>query len=568
MNKMLSHFKNKYYKKVLKTAGISLLMLSCIGLYAGEDTDIVVAGSNNIVNCNTTDNNIKNNNIINNNFKNSILNNNYLNNEINADVEGYVRISSAQDLLSIKDNPAGHYILVNDIDMAGYDWTPVEFSGELEGNGYSILNLTVNSVSQASRITYDGNMKTYDTVFSGMFSIIENAAINNLSLINERITVETDNNCFVAGIAGYSDKSTISGCTVKGTYELTTGSHMFGVAGVTGFGNGTVRDSDIDVTLICTDTNVEDKDEQFMGGVIADGYMTISNCNINIAGYDSDHGYVHDGGIIGMNMPYPKGSQESGNIRNCTVNGFITFFEDNTDRRAYCSAIYGEMLGGLYVSNNKESFNRDERYDYSVNLRPEQCGNPKYTTSMVSPDCNNFGYTTYTCQTCGYSYNDNYTLKKHQVSQYNIIKEADYEHTGVRQGICSICNQTVSESIDKLIKADSCTISSASLELNKKENVQLTVTVTPTAATVKNTVWESTDTGVATVDSNGIVTAVGSGKAVISYSIDGNVMAKSNITVKSNQTAIILICVIIAAGIIAVITGVIYAGSHKKQRKR
>ena len=64
MNKMLSHFKNKYYKKVLKTAGISLLMLSCIGLYAGEDTDIVVAGSNNIINCNTTDNNIKNNIII------------------------------------------------------------------------------------------------------------------------------------------------------------------------------------------------------------------------------------------------------------------------------------------------------------------------------------------------------------------------------------------------------------------------------------------------------------------------------------------------------------------------
>ena len=60
---------------------------------------------------------------------------------------------------------------------------------------------------------------------------------------------------------------------------------MFGVAGVTGFGNGTVQDSDIDVTLICTDTNVEDKDEQFMGGVIADGYMTISNCNINIAGW-------------------------------------------------------------------------------------------------------------------------------------------------------------------------------------------------------------------------------------------------------------------------------------------
>lgn len=40
MNKMLSHFKNKHYKKVLKTTGISLLMLSCIGLYADEDIEI------------------------------------------------------------------------------------------------------------------------------------------------------------------------------------------------------------------------------------------------------------------------------------------------------------------------------------------------------------------------------------------------------------------------------------------------------------------------------------------------------------------------------------------------
>ncbi len=492
--------------------------------------------------------------------------------EVTDNNNGYINVGSYEDLLAIKDNPSGKYTLVNDIDMAGKEWIPFDFSGELEGNNHSILNLTVESTAVQTRITYDGNMKTYDTCFGAMFGAIENAVISNLSIVNEKVNISTDNNCFVAGIAGYSDKSVISNCKIVGTYSLTTGSHMFGVAGVVGFGNGTVENSDIDVTLICTDTNVEDKDEQFMGGVIADGYMTISNCNINISGYDSDHGYVHNGGIIGMNMPYPKGSTESGNIKNCTVNGFITFFEDNTDRRAYCSGIYGEMLGGLYVSNNKDNFKRDERFDYSVNLSPEQCENPQYISSVTEGDCNTYGFTTYTCSQCGYSYKDDYTLKQHNVSQFTTVKTADYYNTGLKQGVCSICGQTVTQSIDKLIKAQSCNISAKSLELNKKDNVQLTVEVTPQNATLLNTEWSSSDTNVATVDDNGIITAIGKGKAVISYIIDGTTMAQSNVVVKSNSLSTVLIILIVVVGIIAVITGVVYfteqQNKKRKQRRR
>ncbi len=488
--------------------------------------------------------------------------------EVTDSTKDYINVGSYEDLLELKNNPSAKYILVNDIDMTGKEWIPFDFSGELNGNGHSILNLTVENTAPQTRITYDGNMKTYDTYFGAMFGAIENAVIKNLSIVNERVKILTENNCFVAGIAGYSDKSVISNCNISGTYELTTGSHMLGVAGVVGFGNGTVENTDIDVTLVCTDTNVEDKDEQFMGGVIADGYMTISNCNVNIKGYDSDHGYVHNGGIIGMNMPYPKGSKESGNIKNCTVNGFITFFEDNKDRRAYCSAIYGEMLGGLYVSNNKENFKRDERFDYSINLSPEQCENPQYTAVVTEGDCNNYGFTTYTCSQCGYSYTDNYTVKQHDVEQFTTIKVADYQNTGLKQGVCSICGQTVTESVDKLIKARQCTISAQNLELNKNQNVQLSVAVTPQNANLSNAKWQSSDESVVTVDENGIISAIKKGKAIISYVIDNNTMAQCNITVKQNSTATLLIILFVLVGVIAVITGVVYVTEQQNKKKK
>ena len=39
--------------------------------------------------------------------------------------------------------------------------------------------------------------------------------------------------------------------------------------------------------------NSADRDEQFMGGIYADGYINVSDCIVNIDGYISEHGYVH-----------------------------------------------------------------------------------------------------------------------------------------------------------------------------------------------------------------------------------------------------------------------------------
>ncbi|MBP5222276.1 MAG: hypothetical protein J6Z35_03845, partial [Lachnospiraceae bacterium] len=70
-----------------------------------------------------------------------------------------------------------------------------------------------------------------------------------------------------------------------------------------------ISDTSADVTLVCIDTDAANRDDQFMGGVCAAGYPDIKGCNIRIAGFDSDPGSVHDGGLVGMYMFYPKGTK-------------------------------------------------------------------------------------------------------------------------------------------------------------------------------------------------------------------------------------------------------------------
>lgn len=66
----------------------------------------------------------------------------------------------------------------------------------------------------------------------------------------------------------------------------------------------------------------------------------------------------------------------------------------------------------------------------------------------------------------------------------------------------------------------------------KGGTTQLTATVEPDNATNKNVTWESSDTGVATVDENGVVTAVGNGTATITVTTEeGDLTATVTITV-------------------------------------
>ena len=83
------------------------------------------------------------------------------------------------------------------------------------------------------------------------------------------------------------------------------------------------------------------------------------------------------------------------------------------------------------------------------------------------------------------------------------------------------------------ISVTGVTLNKTSLTLNVGASETLTATVTPSNATNKSVTWTSSNTGVATVDSNGKVTAVSAGSATITVKTnDGGKTATCAVTVK------------------------------------
>ena len=351
-----------------------------------------------------------------------------------------VEIYTPEDLLKMADDPNGSYILMADLDMTGIPWKALDFSGTLDGNGHAILNLTLTEMGDKKPNSCDGNKKLYETAYFGLFGTLINATVKNLKLLNVRAVVTIDEPCFIGGLAGYAENATITDCTVVGTLELRAFDRMFGVGGVVGYGSGKVKNCTIDVTLITTDTDATTKDEQFLGGVYATGFMDVRDCNVTIDGYTSEHGYVHNGGIVGMYMEYPLGVGKKGYITGNHVEGRITFFENNKDRRAYCKAYVGEALVNYYIlDDNTQNFQKEEWKDFSEELRPEMCAVPEYTESVIAGNCSTYGYTQYTCEICGYSYRDHYTLFTHTVSVWVEQEAATLEAEGLEMGYCDGC---------------------------------------------------------------------------------------------------------------------------------
>lgn len=112
-------------------------------------------------------------------------------------------ISTAGDMMQIKDNTTAAYKIVDDIDMskANANWSPIKiFTGTLDGDGHCIENLSIES----------------DEYQAGLFkSLSEKSQIKNLTFINPTVTVTTDNN-YVGVLAGEALSSKINDVHVTG----------------------------------------------------------------------------------------------------------------------------------------------------------------------------------------------------------------------------------------------------------------------------------------------------------------------------------------------------------------
>lgn len=99
----------------------------------------------------------------------------------------------------------------------------------------------------------------------------------------------------------------------------------------------------------------------------------------------------------------------------------------------------------------------------------------------------------------------------------------------------SYLGRTYTDSCEVLVitEPESVKMHSKAQTLQIGERVQLSASVQPEKASIRNIIWYSPDEAVAVVDENGVVTAVGEGKVqIIAVSEIGSYMAGCNITVE------------------------------------
>ena len=493
-----------------------------------------------------------------------------------------VPISAAEELELLRQKPEGSFYLTADLDMAGVDWVPVAFRGTLDGGGHTIYNLCVTQVGEDRAESVDGNDKVYDTAYAGFFSTLTGAKVSNLTLQGVDIDITTEEHCFLGGIAGYIKDAEIENCSVlDARLSMTARCELaalgvnrgnVGLGGIAGFGSGYISDCDVDVTLIFDDQSGSGlRTEEFLGGVLSCGNASIQDCSVSIQGYDACRGYVHNGGLVGMYYLYDK-SESSRPISRNHVKGQITFYENNPDRRAYCEAYVGEMLSWAGMSENSADFRRNELFDYSLRLGPEQCSEPQRTEEVHAPDCYEVGYTVHTCAVCGNTWRDSFTLQTHTPGDWTVVTPATETESGVRSRLCTICGKSLEEAIiaphtpgdrgvfqeadygvpgiyqilctdcgevleegmiPALVPVSSVTLEPAALALSYYDSARIQATVYPADATDTAVYWSSSDTGVVTVDANGTVNVVGRGTATITcVSADGYAQAACSVRVK------------------------------------
>ena len=172
--------------------------------------------------------------------------------EEDAIAQGYTIIRTAEDLDNIHNDLSGKYILMNDIDLSGIDWEPIgtlsnAFKGILEGNGFIIQNLYINSTSD----------------YVGLFGCSMGGEINNLGLENSIIT----GNANVGGIVGaVYEQTAISNCYVTG--NITGNRVVGGLVGYIQFSGAGIVDSYV---------NADIKGNKTIGGIAGDLKANLTN---------------------------------------------------------------------------------------------------------------------------------------------------------------------------------------------------------------------------------------------------------------------------------------------------
>ena len=252
-----------------------------------------------------------------------------------------VTVSNTDEFIqAVQFNVSGeNIILLADISLAGINWTPVEFYGNLIGNGYKIKDL--NLTSGEKRV--------------GLFSYMT-GSVENLILQNFVIVSNASSGCPAVGaLCGYFEGVSVKNVTLE-SGSITAGvSDCGGLLGYLMKGDVTGCTNRASVTADSTSSG------GCTGGVV--GYMpggTLSDC----VNYGTVKGVYRTGGICGgMNI---KGENFYRNMINNgpvagtdKVGGILGEYNSGTLTLDTCvsnGSITATGAAGRYVGNNRASY--------------------------------------------------------------------------------------------------------------------------------------------------------------------------------------------------------------------
>ena len=229
----------------------------------------------------------------------------------------YIVISTVDQLMAIKDNPAAKYLLACDINCKGNVLVPVdEFSGKLEGNGYKIHNFRINEQASVIGFVRTNNGIIRNTTFSNfVFTAEKNDGTHKNYGIVCAVNNGTIDNCLV------TDGEMKIGCN-KGTPDPQL--YIGAIAG-TNFGTITGCQNYISIKAD-TQTSGAWNDQghiySHIGGIVGHNEKdaAVSNCanygklNISVTTNHYGRSYFHLGGITGENLGKIETSVNQGDI--------------------------------------------------------------------------------------------------------------------------------------------------------------------------------------------------------------------------------------------------------------
>ena len=178
------------------------------------------------------------------------------------DADGVYQIGTASELAWFGANGSNaSAVLTADIDLAGYDWTPLnKFYGSFNGDGHTIRNLYINSASYPV----------------GLFGYVKTGASVTKLGITGNVTTTNKSYGQAGGIAGYMESDT-SVTKSWSSVNVTGSKHGGGIAGYTA-GGSAITDCYATGTIRTISAN-----ECYLGGICGSYFSntdgaTITNC--------------------------------------------------------------------------------------------------------------------------------------------------------------------------------------------------------------------------------------------------------------------------------------------------